>query len=542
MKPAGDPHLTSSAEPPAGGPGDADLSGKTLGDFQILRRLGQGGMGQVYLAEQISLKRKVALKVLKPDLAANATALARFKLEAEAVARATHANIVQVYAINEINGLHYMALEYIEGRNLRQYLEKKGPPEVLVALSIIRQVAAALQRASELGIIHRDIKPENILLTRKTEVKVADFGLSRCFADDAQPLNITASGVTMGTPLYMSPEQVEGKPVDPRTDIYSFGVTCYHMLAGHPPYRGKTAFEVAVQHVQGEPQPLALIRPDLPPDLCALIHKMMARRPEDRFQTGREIVREVGRLRDALVGVTGGQPTHTMTMSAAGATDQYNVATTQPVPTYRPRRWLPLLAVASVFLALGGGLGYGWWMNQGQPPPPANLPTPEAHEEPVGEKTLFSNKEREKSLIEAVKLHAQPKTPKEAQRGLDDRIDLGLLYLKERRLKEADDFFKQLEAQGHVRDYQLLGRMGHAMTLAFQNQTKKSNDLFKDLFVELFKEKKGPLKAQAWWWNNPPLREMLAEALHFNYTNSPRTFPVILEKLRHPPTPKLKVG
>ena len=209
-------------------------------------------MGEVYLAEQISLKRKVALKLMRPDLAANITALARFKAEAEAVAKATHANIVQVYAIHEIGGLHFMALEFVEGRNLREFLEKKGPPEILLGLSIMRQVAAALQRASELGIIHRDIKPENILLTRKGEVKVADFGLSRILSESgAQPPNLTQSHVTMGTPLYMSPEQVEGKKtIDHRTDIYSFGVTCYHMFAGHPPFKGTAAFEVAVQHVQ----------------------------------------------------------------------------------------------------------------------------------------------------------------------------------------------------------------------------------------------------------------------------------------------------
>src|SRR5204863_3679846 len=136
---------------------------------------------------------------------------------------------------------------------------------------------AALQRASELGIIHRDVKPENILLTRKGEAKVADFGLSRVLDGAAPTVNLTQSGVTMGTPLYMSPEQVEGKPIDSRTDIYSFGVTCYHMLAGQPPFRGKTAFEVAVQHVQGTAQPLAEIRPDLPPEVCALVHKMMAK-------------------------------------------------------------------------------------------------------------------------------------------------------------------------------------------------------------------------------------------------------------------------
>ena len=165
-------------------PNAPDLTGRTLGEFQILRRLGQGGMGQVYLAEQVSLKRKVALKILRSDLAANPTSLQRFRSEAAAIARATHANIVQVYDIRESDGIYFMALEYVEGRNLSEYLAKKGPPDLLLALSIMRQVASALQRASELGIIHRDIKPENILLTRKGEVKIADFGLSRCLAGD----------------------------------------------------------------------------------------------------------------------------------------------------------------------------------------------------------------------------------------------------------------------------------------------------------------------------------------------------------------------
>ena len=256
------PANAESSGSPANG---LDLTGRVLGEFHVLRRLGQGGMGQVYLAEQASLKRKVALKILRSDLAANPTSLQRFKSEAEAIARATHANIVQVYTINDADGLHYMALEYVEGRNLGEYLARKGLPDLLLALSIMRQVASALQRASELGIIHRDIKPENILLTRKGEVKVADFGLSRCLAGDQQPLRLTQSGVTMGTPLYMSPEQVEGRPLDSRADIYSFGVTCYHMFAGHPPFRGETAIEVALKHVNAEPEPLPALRPDLPP-------------------------------------------------------------------------------------------------------------------------------------------------------------------------------------------------------------------------------------------------------------------------------------
>src|SRR5262249_5185203 len=138
----------------------------------------------------------------------------------------------------------------------------------------------------------------------KGEVKVADFGLSRCLIGDGPALNLTQTGVTMGTPLYMSPEQVEGKPVDCRTDIYSFGVTCYHMLAGHPPFQGDLPFEIALQHVRGDPRPLAEVRPDLPAALCTMVHKMMARDPAQRYQMGRELLKDIARLREGLSGQT----------------------------------------------------------------------------------------------------------------------------------------------------------------------------------------------------------------------------------------------
>src|SRR5436309_2266107 len=150
-------------------------------------------------------------------------------------------------------------------------------------------------------LVHRDVKRENILLNRQgpLQVKVADFGLSRVNAPagDAPALDLTQSGITMGTPLYMSPEQVRGEPVDHRSDIYSFGVTCYHMLAGEPPYRGQSPFEVALQHVQSTPPPLAELRPDLPVELCALIHRMMSKDPAGRPQTGREVVTALANLR-----------------------------------------------------------------------------------------------------------------------------------------------------------------------------------------------------------------------------------------------------
>ncbi len=506
-----------------------DLTGQTLGDFQILRRLGQGGMGQVYLAEQISLKRKVALKLLKSDLAANKTSLERFKQEALSVARATHANIVQVYFIGEEKGLHYMALEYVEGRNLREYLEKKGPPEVFLALSIIRQVAAALQRASEFGIIHRDIKPENILLTRKGEVKVADFGLSRCFADHSAPLNLTQSGVAMGTPLYMSPEQVEGKPVDPRTDIYSFGVTCYHMLGGRPPFRGNSPFEVAYQHVQKEPEPLAVVRPDLPPELCALVHKMMAKKPEDRFPTAREIVKEVSRLRDALVGASGSTApalAGSGVMAAPALVPASLPDASSPVPIARPGRWLWVGGVGIV-LALAGGLALGWLRNQ----------TPGAATTDDGNSVKpVSQREREKELVQLIK------DSTENSSRLTYSIELGLLYLKDQRYDDAEQFFKQVEQKKDA--LRQLGTLGQAMVLAFRDKHEESNKMFQRFFTppgKALKDKKlflgGLMPAML---NNASLREMMGHALHHNWVNSPSTFPASLEPYRRPPEPVLR--
>src|SRR5262249_22378209 len=357
--------VSPASSPPANGgqaeglPYVPDLTGKMLGDFHILRRLGEGGMGQVYLAEQVSLKRPIALKILKAELAANPKALQRFKSEAEAVARATHPNIVQIYAIGEVDGLHYMALEFIDGLNLRDYLAKKGPPALALALSIMRQGAAALQRAGELGIIHRDVKPENILLTRQGGVKIADFALSRILTGEPQPsVKLTQSGVTMGTPLYMSPEQVEGKKLDPRTDIYSFGVTSYHMLAGEPPFRGQTPFEVALQHVQTEPELLDKVRPDLPAELCAIVHKMMAKPPEQRYQTARDLLKDLILLRDSL---TTGAVSTTGTPVAAALPSRPSGTPPPTKTSVLKRPWGVIMVLATIVLALLGGTLAGWY-------------------------------------------------------------------------------------------------------------------------------------------------------------------------------------
>lgn len=272
-----------------------DLQDRMLGDFRILRRLGRGGMAEVYLAEQMQLKRNVAIKVVHKDRVSDPTYLKRFKTEAMAAGSLSHPNIIQVIMIGEQEGFEYIAQEYVPGMNLREFLSRKGPPELALAVRIIKQVASALQAAHSAGIVHRDIKPENIMITRKGEVKVADFGLAQ-LTQGGERVNLTQEGVTMGTPLYMSPEQVNGSKVDLRTDIYSLGVTCYHMLSGAPPFRGETAISIAVQHLKQEPEPLEKIRGDLPPLLCRMVHKMMAKDPDKRYQTAQAILKDLKRV------------------------------------------------------------------------------------------------------------------------------------------------------------------------------------------------------------------------------------------------------
>jgi hypothetical protein len=254
-------------------------------------------MGEVYLARQNSLNREVALKVLRPDLT-NPLYLSRFEAEAWSAAKLNHPNIVHVYTLGVFDGLRFIAMEYVQGTNLREYLLRKGTPDLPQALSIMRQAAAAVGAAGEVGLVHRDIKPENLLLTKKGQVKVADFGLCRDLDSDRH--HVTQPGVTMGTPLYMSPEQARGQAMDHRSDLYSLGVTYYHMLAGHPPFRADSALALAMKHVVDTPVDLAVHRPDLPPELCRLVMKLMAKLPADRYQSAAEMLRDLAKIRENL--------------------------------------------------------------------------------------------------------------------------------------------------------------------------------------------------------------------------------------------------
>ena len=462
-----------------------DFSGRVLGDFELIRRIGIGGMGQVYLARQRSLKRQVAIKILKGELAANTTALRRFQAEAEAVANITHAHIVQVYAIGEDQKLHYMALEYVDGRNLRDHLEKKGIPELRLALDIMRQVASALERAGELGFVHRDIKPENILFSRKGEVKVTDFGLSRCFGNDT-PLNLTQSGVAMGTPLYMSPEQVRGQVADPRSDIYSFGVTCYHMLAGEPPFRGTSAFDIAIQHVQAEPPPLVSVRPDLPPELCAIVHRMMAKRPEQRYQSAREIINDLARVREdtglpapplpggvsVFIPATGFSSTNVPATNASGFT-------IQPLSPPASGAWRFVVVALLAVAAAVGGAAWHWSQNSRvvvTTPNPDNALT----DIDPAPSVLRENELKRQLNDKAVRIEV----------ALDDLLELSEIYIGEHKFDDALKLF-DLEAlrklgalelsTKEIRDREqipILSGLGKAVVLAYQDRADDSNAEF----------------------------------------------------------------
>jgi serine/threonine-protein kinase len=349
-----------------------DLTGTTLGDFQVNRLLGRGGMGEVYLAIQLSLNRSVALKVLHPHFLSKPAYLSRFEAEATAVAKLNHPNIVHVYTLGHVDQIRFIAMEYVEGTNLREYIIKKGALELPLALSVMRQAGQAIGVAGEVGLIHRDIKPENLLITRKGRVKVADFGLCRDMGSDR--FHVTQPGITMGTPLYMSPEQAQGRALDHRSDLYSLGVTFYHMLTGAPPFRAESAIALAMKHVNDPPVSPRVHRPEIPIELERLVLKLMAKNPADRFQSAAEMLAELAKIRSTLQttpnGIVGAE-----TAAALARGDDFAVtpafdsapqaATLSRLPAVSPStlgRWLTspfaLALTAGIFLLVGAALGW----------------------------------------------------------------------------------------------------------------------------------------------------------------------------------------
>ncbi len=281
----------------------------TISRYRILEKLGSGGMGDVYLAEDMRLGRKVALKLLVEDLTENRERLGRFDQEAYAASALNHPNILTVYEMGDEGGRHFIAAEFIDGMTLRKRLAT-SPMDLSEVLSVAIQVADALEEAHAAGIIHRDIKPENIMIRRNGHVKVLDFGLAklteRTVVEETDTEAVTRAlvqtdaGVVLGTSQYMSPEQARGKPIDARTDIWSLGVVLYEMATGHPPFTGETKTDVIVAIAKSDPQPLTRFTRNVPAELEWIVMKALRKNVEERYQTVKEFESDLKKLKQRL--------------------------------------------------------------------------------------------------------------------------------------------------------------------------------------------------------------------------------------------------
>src|SRR5689334_21588560 len=280
-----------------------------VGHYRILEKLGAGGMGEVYLAEDMKLGRKVAIKILSEEYTTNKDRLHRFELEASAASNLNHPNILTIHEVGTDDGRHYIATEYIDGVTLR-HKATGSPLEIPEILDIAMQVASALEEAHAAGIVHRDIKPDNIMVRRNGYVKVLDFGLAKLTETvDRTPSDAEAStrvmvqtdaGVVMGTSHYMSPEQARGRPVDARSDIWSLGVVIYELVAGRTPFEGETSTDVIVAITQKEPPPLARFAPNVPAELEWIVMKALRKDRDERYQTIKELLTDLRRLKQRL--------------------------------------------------------------------------------------------------------------------------------------------------------------------------------------------------------------------------------------------------
>ena len=271
-----------------------------IGKYRVKSELGRGGMGAVYLAEQPGLGREVAIKELIQS--ADPVALKRFLQEAQVMARTSHPNLVQVHDMELQGNVNYLVLEFVRGRSLREWMNH-GPIPPPQVFAVMHGVLQALDYAHRHAIVHRDMKPENVLIADEGMVKVADFGIARLMDDTGVGGTATKTGTTVGTPQYMSPEQVASSKVDGRSDIYSAGVMFYELVAGQPPFSASDLdgpFTLMAKHVQAPPKPPSVFQPGLNPELEQIILKALAKRPEERFQTGQEFDVAMSRVADQM--------------------------------------------------------------------------------------------------------------------------------------------------------------------------------------------------------------------------------------------------
>lgn len=270
------------------------IVGMEIDHFRVERRIGYGGMGTVYLAHDMSLDRPVAIKVLPDEYAVNPEAQERFIHEARAQARLVSPHIVRIYYIGRVpevdgNGRKslYFAMEYVDGGSLEAILERREPLDPEKARQWMMQAVLGLRAAYAAGLVHRDIKPGNILVDQHNHVKIADFGLAK--PTDGKPSS-TLAGTIVGTPLYISPEQINNKPLDHRADMYSLGCAFFHLITGRPPFEGEAPFDIISKHLRDTPPSILQVRPEMSPRLANIIDRLLAKTPDERFATHEQLI------------------------------------------------------------------------------------------------------------------------------------------------------------------------------------------------------------------------------------------------------------
>lgn len=356
------------------------------GRYRVEEQLGRGGMAQVFKGTDTVLGRPVAIKVLAPQFAQDEAFVARFRREAQAAARLNHPNLVSVFDTGSDNGVHYIVMEYVEGRTLADFLTHGGRLMPERAIELAMSVSTGLAFAHAQGVVHRDIKPGNIMVTRQGEVKVMDFGIAR-MTTSAETIEQTAA--VLGTAAYLSPEQARGEPVDARSDLYSLGCVLYEMLVGRPPFAGDSAVAVAYKHVQEAPVPPSQLNADVSPQLEAVIMRALSKNPANRYQSAEEMR---GDLERAARGEAVSAPPILAVPETQVIARREETRIMPPVPEEEPgmspgKKWLVGGLVALIIL---GGLGAGLWLfansilggSDKPTPTPTVSPTPEMVEVP----------------------------------------------------------------------------------------------------------------------------------------------------------------
>jgi len=342
--------------------------------YVIKRKLGSGGMADVYLAEDQELGRRVALKLLDERHASDEQFVERFRREAQSAAGLNHPNIVSIFDRGRAEGTYYIAMEYLDGRTLKELLVRNGPTPIPIAIDYARQILGALSFAHRNGIIHRDIKPHNIIVGSDGRLKVTDFGIARSGASQ-----MTEAGSIVETAQYLSPEQARGAPVDPRSDLYSLGIVLYEMLTGKVPFSGDTPVEIAMKHLSQVPEPPSKLRPEVPHDLDAVIMRALAKDPDQRYGSAEEMDADLARVARGVAVSRETEDAMTQVLSGAGINAAQTmvsrpraVAAPPAPPAYRtptpyyeyeepPRGhsiWPWLLAIG---LIIAGAIG-GWFL------------------------------------------------------------------------------------------------------------------------------------------------------------------------------------